>query len=965
MRKNSIYWLYLGFLGLGLSILGLWLLLFKPGAYQIIDTFAGTGKPGYSGDGGPAREAQFFHPRGIAVDKAGNLYIADTENHRVRKIEITTDDITTVAGCEIGKDEVCEIWDKANSRDDTKIQATQIQLNMPSDVAIDNAGHLYILDHTRHRIYQVDTNGFIKSFAGNGKIGYSGDGGLATNASINASFAGIAVDNQRNLYIADRDNHRIRKVDSNGIISTIVGNGSAGYSGDGDIATKAQLFRPEDMALDNDGNLYIADSYNGVIRKVDTAGIITTIAGIAGTGKENKYSGDGGLATEATLLLPTEVLPDNLGNLYIVDFRSHRILQIDQNGIIRSIAGNGESSYGGDGGDATKASLNNPDKLAFVRKPHKDSIELYISDHLNSSIRKITWLKEPNPNGGNDIIKLLLVFSIFTLLVGIGFVSYYLRWYLHPIVQILSADSSKLLTIPLEQLPKAKELLQRTDRLDTVLANNDVSQQWLEKAIHFATLSNAQRCAWLASRLMAEQMGTAHADTFELLLSETFPLRLESCLVYFPAADSTEVKSLLEQKMGSEVTVVISLEASQQAILRPMGENLANLSVVPNQRELTTLLLSPKPIEAFVRLLASQLKMTQISLYQTQRGVTKDSGFFGRENILAQILYSEPKNYVIVGGRKTGKTSMLKKIERHYQNDPRVDCLYVCLACDNLQPLYGQLGLPTETDLLTLGDKLADVPTGQRRLVLLDEADLLIRKEIANDYTALKHFRALSENGQCYFIMAGFWYLYEAAVSRYYSPLNNFGESIRIGALEYDACQDLATQPMTLLGIRYAYPDLVKKIITATGQRANLVAITCHELVTQLSSHQRALNQEDIQQAFDNENMREALAGWVQLSDDEQIDRLARIIVYSTIEAGEFGLTEVMEVLNAHDSFKYTTVELNNALTCLELAYIIQYKERDRAGNNDKHRYCYCVPLFREWLLRQEVAALLEQEFRN
>jgi hypothetical protein len=209
-----------------------------------------------------------------------------------------------------------------------------------------------------------------------------------------------------------------------------------------------------------------------------------------------------------------------------------------------------------------------------------------------------------------------------------------------------------------------------------------------------------------------------------------------------------------------------------------------------------------------------------------------------------------------------------------------------------------------------------------------------------------------------YFCLAT--YLYETAVSRYYSPLNNFGESIRIAALEYEACQDLATQPMTLLGIRYAYKDLVKQILTATGQRAHLVAIACHEMVTQLSTHRHALNQEDIKHAFDSENMREALAAWQQLSDDEPIDRLARMIVYATIEAGEFGLTDVMDVLNAHD-YVYTTVQLNNAITCLELAYIIQC-ETDKKGKNLYH---YCVPLFRKWLLRQEVDALLEQEFRD
>jgi len=936
-------------LWLGGLILALGWLPCVPAAYQI-ETIAGNGIAGDSGDNGQAIDAQFHHARGLAVDSAGQIYIADTENHRVRKINVVTGIITTVAG-------------GGNLPFGEGKKATEIQLNMPINVEIDNADHLYILDHADYRVYKVDMMGIITLVAGNGNRGYSGDGGLATEAEIDPLFGGISLDNKGNLYIADRRNYRIRKVDSKGIISTIAGNGEQGHKGDGGKAIAAQLNLPEDIVVDNDGNLYIADSYNHIIRKVDTHNIITTIAGIPG---KKGDSGDGGLATEATFGLPIGVAVDNEGNLFIADFKNNRIRKIDKQGIIMTVAGNGKVGYDKDSWlawftefrFATLTSLNYPEDIALGNK-NGDSTILYVNDKDNIRIRKLKWY--PDAKIINRYFLFILSVLGLTLFIGMNLaLLYYLRLYRHPIVQALSADSSQLLEIPLEQLSGTQYLLQRTHRLDTVLANNGASLKWLENAINFATLSNAERCAWLATRLMAEKMGTDHADIFELLLNETFPLRLESCLVYFPVADSTEVMSLLKKEMSLQVTVVISLEPTQQATLRPMGENRANLWVVPNQRELTTLLLSPQPIEVFARLLASQLKVTHISPYQTQRGVTKDSGFFGRENILAQMLYSEPKNYVIVGGRKAGKSSLLKKIERHYRNDPKVDCLYVCLACDNLLPLYGKLGLPPETALPTLYGKLAEVPTGQRRLLLLDEADLFIREEIANRYTTLKEFRALSENGQCYFVIAGFWYLYEIAVSAYYSPLNNFGESIKIGALEYEACQDLATKPMTLLGIRYASKDLVEQIITAMGQRANLVAIACDEMVKQLPSHRRMLNQKNIRDAFDSDRMREALGGWLQLSDDDQIDRLARIIVYARIEAGEFSLTDVMGVLNAHD-YVYTTVQLNKSLECLELAYIIRC-ETDEKGKN---RYRYCVPLFREWLLRQEVGALLEQEFRS
>jgi len=984
----------------GWLLMALWLGLLTraPAAYQI-ETVAGTGVPGYSCDGGPALKAQFLYPRGIAVDKAGNLYITDMGNHRVRKVDVKTGKVTTVAGCQIGKDKVCEKWDDwVVNRDETEIQATQIQLNMPNDVAIDKAGNLFILEHVGYRVYKVDTKGVIKPFAGNGKHGYSGDGGLATKASINSSFGGISVDNQGNLYIADRNNHRIRKVDNkSGIITTIAGNGIAGYSGNGGQATEAQLNLPEDMVFDNDGNRYIADSYNRVIRKVDTAGIITTIAG---TGEQKKYGGDGQLATEATFILPIDVLVDNSSNRYIVDHRDHRLLQIDKKGIITSIAGTGELGYRGDEGDATEALLNYPGKIAFVRAPHNDGsfIGLYLSDINNNCIRKITWVKEDKDKDKDIFWLILFVLSSFSLL-GIGIAIYYLRLYRHPIVQALSADTSQLLTTRLEQLAQAKRLLQRTHRLDTVLVNNEVPIEWLDNAIHFATMSNAERAALLANRLIATEKATENAVIFMLKLGETFPLNLSRCMVYFPPADlptQDVIMQLQQDETCFQNVLVISLEASQQNALRPHGDDISTRWIVPNSRELTELLLSPEPTQVFVRLLASQLQVTNLSPYQTRGGVTKDSSFFGREKILVQILNREPMNYLIIGGRQLGKSSLLKRIERHYQNHPKVDCFYLSLGKDNLQQVKLTFGLAKDAPLSTLLETLADVPTDKRRLLLLDETDRFIRQEISNNYPTLSRFRNLSEEGRCHFIFAGFWELYEAAVLDYHSPIVNFGETIIIGSLEQEACRQLATEPMAMLGIHYASDELVEQILTATGQRANLVAIACDDMLQNLPTDRRVLNQADVTRALHRDAIGQALDAWKQVcGDDKEIARLVRIIVYATVEKGELTTTDVMNVLNAHQQSytpeqltqslermetekgqltvtdvmellnqrqsAYTDEQLEQSLKRLELGYIVRC-ETDDTGKN---RYRYCVPLFREWLLRQELGALLEQEFRS
>jgi len=242
--------------------------------------------------------------------------------------------------------------------------------------------------------------------------------------------------------------------------------------------------------------------------------------------------------------------------------------------------------------------------------------------------------------------------------------------------------------------------------------------------------------------------------------------------------------------------------------------------------------------------------------------------------------------------------------------------------------------------------------------------------------------------------LAGFWELYEAAVLDYHSPIVNFGETLTIGALEEEACRQLATKPMAMLGIRYTSDELIEQILTATGRRANLVATACDDMLQNLPTDRRVLNQQDVTRALHSDALGQAMAVWKKVCNDEkdQMARLVRIIVYATVEKGE--MTTVMEVLNAHqqsytpeqlkqslerlESEKgqltvtdvmallnahksvYTDEQLEQSLTRLELAYIIQRETHE----NGKNRYRYCVPLFREWLLRQDVKALLEQEFR-
>jgi sugar lactone lactonase YvrE len=340
----------------------------KVDAKGVITSVAGNGSFRYSGDGGAAINASLGYLTGVAVDVFGNLFIADQNNNRIRKVDVN-DIITTVAG-------------GGNNGPGDGGAATNASLS-PSGVAVDASGNLFIADQNNGLIRKVDLNGIITTVAGGG--GYNpGDGGAATNASL--SPFGVVVDTSGNLFIADQNSSRIRKVNVNGIITTVAGNGSFGYSGDGGAATSASLDGPSGVAVDASGNLFINDLFNNRIRKVNTNGIITTVAGngfvtndmsgnIAGG-----YSGDGGAATNASLNNPAGLVVDASGNLFMADSGNSRIRKLDLHGIITTVAGGGV----GDGGAATHASLNNPSGVAVDA-----SGNLFIDDQNNGLIRKV------------------------------------------------------------------------------------------------------------------------------------------------------------------------------------------------------------------------------------------------------------------------------------------------------------------------------------------------------------------------------------------------------------------------------------------------------------------------------------------------------------------------------------------------------------------------------------------------
>jgi len=389
---------------------------------QNINTVAGAGTAGFSGDNALATAAQIFDPGRVTLDKAGNLYIADTYNNRIRKVTAGTQQITTVAGTGAG------------SFSGDGGLATSATLFHPFSVAVDTGGNLYIADRNNNRIRKVDkSTGNISTIAGLGTGAYSGDNGLASAAELFYPID-IVGDGKGNLFIADQNNNVIRKiVIGTGVITTVAGKGSGAYSGDGGLATSAELFYPTGIAVDTSGNLFIADEGNSAIRKVSKSnGLISTLAG-DGNGA---YTGDNGAASLAELNNPTGLALDAAGNIFIADQFNNVIREINAStGKITTIVGDGTAAYAGDGAPAISAELNYPSGVAIDL-----SGNLFIADYANNRIRMVSastltgtkgmsfnsnsFTVYPNPALGSISIKSNFVLNTITIYNSIGEVVY-------------------------------------------------------------------------------------------------------------------------------------------------------------------------------------------------------------------------------------------------------------------------------------------------------------------------------------------------------------------------------------------------------------------------------------------------------------------------------------------------------------------------------------------------------------
>jgi hypothetical protein len=477
----------------------------------------------------------------------------------------------------------------------------------------------------------------------------------------------------------------------------------------------------------------------------------------------------------------------------------------------------------------------------------------------------------------------------------------------NPLLRRVSVGPDGLLAAGIEDLPQAKWLLRLAFRLKSALAGANITGVRLDEAIAFVYVPEPEpRAKALAERLELDLQGkmetTARGTAlFDATTSERLLLNLPRVRLAFPRSGmgADDVLADLRRFMAASdrITVIVPADPQQNIALRAVTSGRTEQAATLSGVEMTRIFLSPRPLTVFAQALSEQVPPARLSAYHRGGGVSRAGAFFGREKEIATVLNREPANYFLVGGRQVGKTSLLKELKRRIDARGEIDCDYLSLKDDDLRgPLVDALRIDPNSTLEAAYARLTKT-AASRRYLFVDEADQFILREARTGYRNLAMFRRLSEEGRAYFIFAGYWDLYRTMVFEYNSPLRNFGEQIRLGTLDEEACRRLATEPMAALNLHYEEPGLVTEIFRATAGRANLMTTACDEIIKSLSHRERTISRALVNKVLHGFELRSQLEGWDDLSRSDspamRANRLDRIVVYSTAHADEFTFQDI------------------------------------------------------------------------
>jgi len=554
----------------------------------------------------------------------------------------------------------------------------------------------------------------------------------------------------------------------------------------------------------------------------------------------------------------------------------------------------------------------------------------------------------------------LLSAAALLLLATAGAV-YYWRRYQHPLVTTIGRDAQAIFALAPERLPEAERRLRLIRRLDGAMDALGLPRASLGRVRAWLSAPAAEQAQELAERLGAtcdplEPDGQRAEPPVWRLGLQAFPLNLSTLALTLVPAGPRDPEGLLQglrerldavrgPGTGGLPLLIFCADGETQWDLNRRTADRRDRLIAPAPEVLTRLLLAPEPALVLARALAERIPRTELSPYQTGGGVQDPRMFFGRAGLLDHIVNRDPGNYLIVGGRQVGKSSLLQAVARALAGSTRVQVHYCPLGgADLAGPLAAALGLAAGAGLADIESLLHRSGDARPRVLLIDESDAFVRADADRDYAVLKRLRGLSESGLAYFSFAGYWTLFERSALDFHSPLKNFGELIQVEELEWEACLALVQRPLGWLGLSLASNALAERLVRDCGQRANLIAMACHQLVARVRPEQREIGAADLEAVLAGERLRDELLGnWRALVADETEQRLDRMVVYASVDWDGFGYGELAARL-AEAGLAVDPERLERSLRRLRLAFVLGLQDG---------RYCYRVPL-QQRLIRQD-----------
>jgi len=578
-----------------------------------------------------------------------------------------------------------------------------------------------------------------------------------------------------------------------------------------------------------------------------------------------------------------------------------------------------------------------PNEKEILANPSGTKIEpssIWYFEDIDIDFKKMAWY----------LYALMVLGGVFLL-----WSVWYYRRYKNPIVTKLAQDPKALLTLSPSQLEEAKERLEAIDRLQSTLIEAQVTSLELQKTLAFFQSSPKQKATLLAQHIDAKAC-KKEGDFYRVVMREEFRLdAIKSFLVYITNQNSQQIEHKIIT-LNDKIFVLTTEE--QQNSIAQIAHDKTNRIIAPTLGEMSRLMLSHDPQDSFVKILSHCLLAKDVSPYQTNSGVNSEANFFGRVEILREIVSNDEVNYLIVGARQLGKTTILQALKRRYAKSDRV-VSYAFTLDENgelLPAMAEALGLSPEASLEEIVQTIKTHP--KKPIFLIDEADKFIKYEKERGYLITSVMRKLSQEGKAMFIMAGFWTLYEYVTLDYQSPLKNFGKLIILEGLEYEACRDLMIEPMKRIGVVYEHEDIVKSVIQLCGRRANYIATLCDVVLRNLKKENLTITHNDIDQALEDRAIDGMLKDWKNISPNPKNNRLDRLIVYLTIKKERFRLADITKGVQK-EGLNIDIEQINQSLERLILGYILGKR---------KGEFYYQIPLLVQNILEDDLEILIEGE---